>query len=287
MKRKFLFAFSVVLTVTIVSLIFTTTSIDGRHPKNSESAAVDTKVVIVQMECNSTVDAKNKQQKHENDNNNNNEKRKPTLDYLSKYPSMLTCRHPFNEWHPGDKIEPADSSYEFSRPAEAKYHEERVVRGVLVYFPIGSEAYYRNELKWLYRSWIHMLKFEPAKWRTDLIVFVERDEAVFNASAGFFMNELNCRFENLRHSVEQKPMCTLINYVALKKRPLTQPDRVWSSADERYQYLLRDVDIFKPDNAQQLDPFYKLMKQSLSEYGYLDSILMAFEGYFYLSIRLV
>ena len=67
--------------------------------------------------------------------------------------------------------------------------------------------------------------------------------------------------------------------MALKKRTLDKPERTWTSQNEKYQYLLRDVDIFKTrDNADQIDPFYKLLKQSLTEYGYLDSILMAFEG---------
>lgn len=284
MKRKFLFVFSTVLAVTIVSLIYTTTNIQEQHPRKSSSQS-DNKIVVVNYEsvanCNTsssdTSEKINSKIKKVGDTVEDVGVKEP-IDFVSKYSSLLKCKHSsFNEWHPGDKVEPPDSIYEFSRPADLKFHEERITRGILVYFPIGSESYYRNELRWLYRSWINMIRFEPAKWRTDLIVFVERDEVLFNSSE-FFMNQLNCRFENVRKSAEDKPMCTLVHYVALKKRTFDLPERKWSNADEMYQYLLRQVDIFKLQNAEQLDPFYRLMKKSLSEYGYLDSILMAFEG---------
>lgn len=138
-----------------------------------------------------------------------------------------------------------------------------------------------NEFKWLYRSWIHMMRFEPAKWRTDLIVFVENVTELRNENASqYFMYDLDCKFENIRRSPDDPPMCTLINHVALSKREeFMKPDKKIMSLDEKYAYLLNDLDIFniKPDD--QIDLLYKMMKISLSKYQYVDSILMTFEGY--------
>lgn len=275
MKRKFLVAFTAVLTVTIVSLIYTTSNLTGlKRPKASES---EKSIVVVNYEPPNCKNSSNDDDKPKTKNDEKEKTKKPPIDFLKTYPSLLSCKHNINQWRPGDKIEPADASFDFTQPADSKFHNERILRAVIVYFPIGSVTYYRNEFKWLYRSWIHMLKFEPPKWRTDLIVFIERDEAMFKAS-DFFLNEMNCRFENLRRTAEDKPMCTLINYVALKKRSMDTPERTWPSLDEKYEHMLRNIDIFKTPNTEQLDPFYKLLRQSLTEYGYLDSILMAFEG---------
>lgn len=68
-----------------------------------------------------------------------------------------------------------------------------------VYFPIEQNNDFVLEFKWLYRSWIEMQKHEPVKWRTDLIVFIFKDENYFNKS-DFFFNEMNCSFSNRRNS---------------------------------------------------------------------------------------
>jgi len=120
-----------------------------------------------------------------------------------------------------------------------------------------------------------MQKSEPAKWRTDLIIFVENDATFFKDNKTF-LNELNCTFQNMRTSKKEKPMCTLINYIALKKRSTVNVD----SNKFNYDSLLSDVDIFS-DNLDNLATFYAIAKVGLFQYGYVDSILMAFEGYNY------
>jgi hypothetical protein len=150
-----------------------------------------------------------------------------------------------------------------------------------MYFPLKSINHFKGEFKWLYRSWIYMIKYEPVKWRTDLIVFVENGVNVEFNSSRLFLEQLNCRFENRRQSAEDKPMCTLINYVPLANRTFNTTSRQFSNDDDKYRYLLNEVDIFKTgeNSSFEFDTLYKLMKQSLSKYGYLDSILIAFEGY--------
>jgi hypothetical protein len=58
-----------------------------------------------------------------------------------------------------------------------------------------------------------MQRYEPVKWRTDLIVFIERSN--FDV-----LKELNCTYENRRTNMLDKPMCTLIKYIPLKDRTI-------------------------------------------------------------------
>ena len=109
---------------------------------------------------------------------------------------------------------------EYARPASNETHLLRLIRAVLVYFPIESTPNFEPELKWLYRSWIESQKYESEKWRTDLIIFLERDKNWFGDGSGspLFFKNLNCTFKNLRRDKTDKPMCTLIEFVPLQKR---------------------------------------------------------------------
>lgn len=124
-----------------------------------------------------------------------------------------------------------------------------------------------------------MQKSEPVMWRTDLILFIENDPEWFKLNT--FLEELNCNFSNIRHSKDDLPMCTLIPYVALKDRKIA--NRNFTSkfiAKEKYQEMLSDFDIFS-DVPEKREAFYALAKDALKDYGYVDSILMAFDGYQY------
>ncbi len=149
------------------------------------------------------------------------------------------------------------------------------LKGVIVYFPIELVDNFVLEFKWFYRSWIEMQKSEPAKWRTDLVIFIENDATFFKDNKSF-LNELNCTFQNKRTSKADKPMCTLVNYIALKKR---STENILSKGFD-YDTLLSDVDIFS-DKPENLAKFYAISKANLIKYGYVDSILMAFDGYEY------
>lgn len=211
--------------------------------------------------------------------------------------NYFNCKNAYKELKQdliNSQLSPNDQQYNYSAPADKKFHEIRFLRGVIMYFPLKSINNFKGEFKWLYRSWIYMIKYEPEKWRTDLIVFIENGVNVEFNSSRLFLEQLNCRFENRRQSAEDKPMCTLINYVPLNKRTfnttsnnnntsntLNTNSRKFSNEDDKYRYLLNEVDIFKTgeNSSLEFDTFYKLMKQSLSKYGYSDSILIAFEGY--------
>jgi len=198
-------------------------------------------------------------------------------DYFKRYPFFKTCKTNYSFWP-----DAADSNYDFSRSAPNSTHDFRLTRAVLVYFPIEKISEYELEFRWFYRSWIEMQKYEPTKWRTDLIVFIDNEPEVFKNEKLFF-KELNCSFDFKRTNSEQKPMCSLFEYKTLKKRSIKAQSEIFNqlkSQKETYEYLLSKLDIFSNDS-DNLAPFYKLLLDNLSNYGYLDSILMAFDGYDY------
>jgi len=120
-----------------------------------------------------------------------------------------------------------------------------------------------------------MQKFEPKKWRTDLVLLI-RNDPVFFKDGSSFLNQLNCSFLNKRTSKHDRPMCTLVNYTALKNRVTTL---VPQNTD--YKDIIARTDIFsdKPDN---LLMFYAALKKNLRTYAPVDSILVGFDGYEYL-----
>ncbi len=82
-----------------------------------------------------------------------------------------------------------------------------------------------------------MQSYEPALWRTDLIVFVQNDESHLKKIKTFF-NDLDCLFTNRRKSANEKPMCTLIDYMPISKRKLPQHNNtileIESSLDPKF-----------------------------------------------------
>ena len=205
-------------------------------------------------------------------------------DYLKRYPNFLECNKKIIEkWSVNAMYTNDNQQIEYSKPASNETHKHRFVKGILVYFPIEKTNEFIPEFKWLYRSWIEMQKSEPNMWRTDLVVFIEKSVQ--------FLQELNCTFQNKRKHDSDEPMCTLLEYIAVKNRnltelsnPLFKKENIYEPIDvnkniyEKYEYLLNNVEIFSDDPANLL-PFLHVLQQNLDNYGYLDSILMAFEGY--------
>lgn len=206
--------------------------------------------------------------------------------YLSKYSDMLNCNphmDTLKKWSPSELS--TFTKEDYTKAAANITYDQRFLRAVLVYFPIEKSNEFSNEFKWLYRSWIEMIKSEPVKWRTDLIVFIEKDDKYFD-DPKYFFNELNCSFVKKRQNANDKPMCILIQYTPIAKRNLQQlTDPIFHNENDnakklKFHFLLDKVNIFstKPED---LLPFYVLLKENLNSYGYTDSILMAFDGYEY------
>ncbi len=206
-------------------------------------------------------------------------------DFLGRYPDFLDCNKKVIEKWSLENMYSEDKQKLYAEKSPDETHKHRLVRGFLVYFPIEKTDEFIPEFKWLYRSWIEMQKTEPILWRTDLIVFIQKSVN--------FLKELNCTYENKRRLDSDEPMCKLLRYTAVKNRNLTQikdplfkKENIYEAIDvnqniyEKYEYLLNNVEIFSDDESNLL-PFITVLQQNLENYGYLDSILMAFEGYSY------
>jgi len=70
-------------------------------------------------------------------------------------------------------------------------------------------------------------------------------------------------------------MCSLIKYIPLKQRFLSNSKQ---NKVNIYDYMLNNVNIFNDDQAIL---FYSFLKTRIANYSYLDSILMAFDGWNY------
>jgi hypothetical protein len=174
----------------------------------------------------------------------------PKLDprnYLQKNPSLLSCAKEYSKWQSSEETTSpvaAAQSFDYAKPSPTSTHSLRILRAVLVYFPIESLEHFKLEFKWLYRSWIEMQKYEPKQWRTDLIVFIENDKKIF-ADENLFFNKLKCEFTNLRMSDTDAPMCTLIDFKPLQKR-----ENVGSgpaAIKKSYEAILDETKIFQDD----------------------------------------
>lgn len=212
--------------------------------------------------------------------------KKINFNFMQRYPKVRECNiesllvKSYEQDSEYNSSMANSDNFDYSKPAANETHQLRIVKGVLFYFPIELRNEFMYEFRWLYRSWIEMQKHEPVMWRTDLIVFVKNDRNFFD-DLSFFFNQLNCSFAHRRKSSSDLPMCTLIEYTPLKSRPITRNDNYADNSQQRYEHILTKIDIFS-DDEKNLNPFYSLLKEKLSNYGYLDSILMAFDGYSYL-----
>jgi hypothetical protein len=209
-------------------------------------------------------------------------KKQEESDYVSKYKSLLSCKSDYKKLSEAEirsKIEPDD--FKYKEPASPDTHKLSIVRGIVVYFPMVSFNHFQSEFLWMYRSWIEMQKSEPSKWRTDLIIFINDIQIKANDKLQFF-NDLNCTFTNKRTSPASIPMCTLVNYMAMSdRRDSFLVDKNPRLRDKNiYQYFFKELDVFDPNPADR-ELFLNLLKNNLATYGYLDSILVAYEGYEY------
>jgi hypothetical protein len=165
--------------------------------------------------------------------------------------------------------------YSYSIAADESLHAKEIVRGLLFYFETRSVAHFMPEFKWVFRSWLEMLKTSPKQWHTDLIVFLNVDHVKLDPNLQQF-EQLGCLVNKPRQTKTAKSMCILIDYKSMKDRIVPG---VVDNIDDLYNYLYNHVDVFS-DDAHNLNKFYAVLKD-LDHYGYTDSILVAFESYKY------
>jgi hypothetical protein len=191
-----------------------------------------------------------------------------SLNFLSRYPFLLKCNSNYTvPW--------STSPTGFQNNKNAGSHMLRIVRGILVYYPVDRSSSYEPEFKWFYQSWLEMLKSEPAKWRTDLLVFIDDKP---NDDIKTFFVQYNCTFDNVRSTSQDMPLCRLIAYKPLKDRTFGTFDDTKLVDDNYVKRFIDNVDIFD-DKSSQLNLFKFNLKSSLANYPYVDSILIAFEAF--------
>jgi hypothetical protein len=169
----------------------------------------------------------------------------------------------------------------YNLEADEKLHEIRFARGIVIYYPVKQHGGFESEFRWLYLSWIEMQKYEPSKWRTDLVIFMHVEALNSNNNVKEFFEGLDCKTENMRNSKEDKPMCTIIRYIPINKRRKKYNVAYLKSIDPLvlFSHLYKDVNVFDDDDVN-IWKFHAILKD-LAHYGYLDSIMVGFEGYKY------
>ena len=194
---------------------------------------------------------------------------------ILKYPDLLKCSHQFNSSMLNESIR--DNYHLTSNEA---LHNLRIIRGIIIYYPASQYEWFEDEFRWFYRSWIEMQKYEPSLWRTDIVIFM--DHKLYLSTQRTMFQELNCSLTNIRKTRKNEPMCTILDYVSIKERtiPILNETFLKSELNEdAYRELFRKINIFD-DTPQNLWKFYIKLKE-LNHYNYVDSILIAFDGYKY------
>ena len=192
------------------------------------------------------------------------------------YPQLFKCDNYYNNSMLNETIR-----NNYSLVADESLHEFRFARGIVIYYPVEKHGGFESEFRWLYLSWIEMQKYEPSKWRTDLIIFMHVEVLNSKNNVKEFFEGLDCKTENIRNSKEDKPMCTIIDYVPIDKRIQKFNNTYLKSIDPLvlFSHLYKDVNVFDNDDVN-IWKFHAILKD-LAHYGYLDSIMVAFEGYKY------
>lgn len=126
-----------------------------------------------------------------------------------------------------------------------------VLRALLLFYPADQEDTFASEFRWFYRSWVEMMTFEPASWRTDLIVFTNKNVQMFK--------DLDCLYDQVRLNSDEKPKCRIFSYTRVKDRNNNH------EPSSKYQTIDKNT--------------AKLVFEQLKSYGYIDSINSVFEYY--------
>lgn len=147
-----------------------------------------------------------------------------------------------------------------------RINQRNIRRAIAVHFPVERSFIYISELKWLYLSWIEIIRQQPTDWQTDLVIF---------GLPSPVLDELGCLESNDRSGKNQ---CFRIHYRSLWDREKNESDLVeliqrklpiWTRHLDslgilleneeilnEYDYLLRtDIDVFLTPHFAKYIPF--------------------------------
>ncbi|CAF1193182.1 unnamed protein product [Rotaria sordida] len=136
-----------------------------------------------------------------------------------------------------------------------------IQRAILVFYPSSQEKYYLPEIRWLYRSWIEMIKYESNQWRTDLIIFTEQYSSSFI--------QLGCLVNQIRTNNDEQPKCRVFIYLRISARyinSLTKQQTIFANDSEK--------NLFHIDISRSI-----LLYNHLRTYPYIDSVNIIAESY--------
>jgi hypothetical protein len=127
--------------------------------------------------------------------------------------------------------------------------ERKILRALLTFYPNDQKDVFEPEFRWFYRSWIEMMNNESSLWRTDFIVYASEYESIFK--------NLDCVYDQIRTTSEEKPQCRIFPYIRIKNRVSTH------DPSSKYQIIDKQRS--------------QLLYTNLRNYGYIDSINTVFE----------
>ena len=131
----------------------------------------------------------------------------------------------------------------------------------MIFYPESQESRYLPEIRWLYRSWVEMMKSESKYWRTDLLIYT--------GSYSVALQELGCILNQKRQDHLEPPQCRVFLYLRLSNRSIN------SSIEKNTFYI--DVtmkDFYQIDLRRSV-----LLTDLMKTYGYVDSVNIIAEAY--------
>ncbi|CAF0832434.1 unnamed protein product [Rotaria sp. Silwood1] len=143
----------------------------------------------------------------------------------------------------------------------SKFNSSFFQRAILIFYPSNQESHYLPEIRWLYRSWIEMMKYESKNWRTDLIIYTGEYSSSFQ--------QLGCILNQRRLNNTEPPQCRVFLYLRLSKREissLTQQQTILTNQGKK--------ELFDIDSQRSI-----LLYKQIKSYEYIDSVNIIAESY--------
>jgi hypothetical protein len=136
-----------------------------------------------------------------------------------------------------------------------------IQRAILIFYPSNQESHYLPEIRWLYRSWIEMMKYESKQWRTDFIIYTGQ----YSSS----LQQLGCILNQIRTNNTEQPQCRIFLYRRLS-------DRQINSLTHQQIILIDDriQDLFQINISRSIS-----LHEQLKTYSYIDSVNIIAEAY--------
>lgn len=131
----------------------------------------------------------------------------------------------------------------------------------MIFYPETQELRYLSEIRWLYRSWLEMIKSESKYWRTDLLIYT--------GSYSVALEQLGCILNQKRQDHLEPPQCRVFLYLRLSNRAIN------SSIEKNTFY----VDVTMKDFYQIDLQRSVLLTDLMKTYAYVDSVNIIAEAY--------